>query len=167
MTDIARPRRQSRSADIDLQIMKVDFYLMHCCETWKAVVLPSCSPPFQPKSKGLITSRKWLLAPAGAPYAMVPYLTSSAAGHFVRFWPFMPTYRDFLFDWQWLCHWLMLIHADSCWYWLMPIDDDWCWLILIYADWLWLMLIDADWCWLMLIDADWWWLMSTDVDWCW
>ena len=58
VTDIARPRRQSRSADIDLQIMKVDFYLLHCRETWKAVVLPSYSPPFQPKSKGLITSRK-------------------------------------------------------------------------------------------------------------
>ena len=70
VTDIARPLRHSRSADIDLKITNVGFYFKHSTETnqgpnltWRAVGLPSCFLPFQPKRKGFITSRKWLLGP--------------------------------------------------------------------------------------------------------
>ena len=94
------------------------------------------------------------LAVTVALYVMVPYYTSSA-GHFFIFWSFIPIYKDFLFYWQWHCHWLMLI--DVYWRWLMLIDADWCWL----------MPIDAEWCSLILINADWLWLMLIYSNWCW
>ena len=46
----------------------------------------------------------------GALYVMAYYLY-----HFFSCWSFMPIYIDFLFYWQWYCHWLMFIGADWCW----------------------------------------------------
>ena len=38
----------------------------------------------------------------------------------------MPIYIDF-FDWQWHCHWLMLIDVYWCWLTLIYADCYWCW----------------------------------------
>ena len=71
-----------------------------------------------------------LIVRTGALHVMMTCYTLAAM--FFRLWPFMPIYMDFLFYWQWYCHWLMLFDSDLCW--LTLIGVGWCWLILIYGE---------------------------------
>ena len=94
------------------------------CTSWRG---SPCTRRESSRNMLQFLPHRCLLAPTGALYLVVPYYRS---GNFFRF--SAHRYIDFIFDWQWHCHWLMLIDADWCW--LMPIEADWGWLVLFASD---------------------------------